>query len=185
MPETQPAAIRGAISQHQMAIPGVSIIQVTSGGANHQHQVVLAPQADLSDPNLDWQPALPLSVKTVHPPGQGKALLKAGTSKPASGTKAPLKQRDKNRSLVVKLKVPKSHLASASASKRKTSANSKAVTVASAAARKRKREVEIEEIEDETDEDEFRLGAATETKLKVQAPLVSARVSKSPILRCR
>lgn len=82
--------------------------------------------------------------------------------------------------------VPKGHLTSTPASKRKTSANTKAGPAASAAARKRKRkrEVEVEEIGDDTDGDEFRLGAAAEKKLNVQAPPVSAKVSKSPILRC-
>ena len=101
-----------------------------------------------------------------------------------SGTKAPLKQMDKNRSLVVKLKAPKCHLASTSASKRTTIPNIKAATAASAAARKRKREVEVEDVGDDTNEDEFRLGAATEKKLKVLAPPLSSRVSKSHILRC-
>ena len=184
MPGVQPVAVRGAIPPHQIAIPDVSITQVVSGGANHQHQVALAPQPDLSDPYLEWQPALPLSVKTAHPPGQRKPSLKANTSKRDPGAKGPLKQRDKNRSLMVRLKVPKGRLTSTPAPKRKTSANTKATTATSAAARKRKREVEVEVIGDDTDEDEFHLGAATEKKLKVQTPPVSARVSKSPILRC-
>lgn len=43
--------------------------------------------------------------------------------------------------------------------------------------------MEVEEIRDDTDEGKFHLGAATEKKLKVQEPSVSARVSKSPVLR--
>lgn len=112
MLEIQPAAVRRAIPQHQMAVTGVPITQVASGGAHHQHQVALAPQPGLSDSNFDWQPALPLSVKTIPPPGQREASLKAGTSKRACGAKAPLKQRHKNSNLVVKLRVPKGHLTS-------------------------------------------------------------------------
>lgn len=85
---------------------------------------------------------------------------------------------------MVGLNVPNGSLTSTAASKCKTSANIKAESAASAAATKRKREVKVERIGDDADEDEFHLGAATEKKLKAQVPPVSARVSKSPILRC-
>lgn len=80
MPEGQPIAVCGAIPQHQMAVAGVSITQVAFDGAKNLHQVTLAPQPDLSTPNLDWQRALPLSAKTALQPGQRKASVNAGIS---------------------------------------------------------------------------------------------------------
>lgn len=112
--EAQPAAVRGATSQNEMGVPGVSITQVAF---HPQNQVALAPQPEPSDPNLDCQPALRLSIETVPLPGERQASLKARVWKRASGAKARLKQRDKNMSLVVKLKVPKGHLTSTPALK--------------------------------------------------------------------
>lgn len=106
------------------------------------------PQPSLTDPTLNWQSALPLSVKTVPVASTPqRASAKPPTSKSGSGL-AGFKGLEKG--LLIKLKVPKGR------------SNRKAydAIVAGPSARKRKF--------DEMDDEEFVVDRVTEKKLKAQ-----------------